>query len=77
MRGLAAGMAQSGSPAGPVGLEPQLRVREWPAQELSRLWGRIVAVNLAGAADFLSQRVYLHPHPLPTFAFLDFRNPVN
>lgn len=77
MRGLAAGMAQSGTSAGPVGLEPQLRAREWPAQELSRLWGRIVVVNLAGAADFLSQRVYLHPHSLPTSAFVDFRNLVN
>lgn len=69
MRGLTAGIAQSGTPAGPVGLEPQLRAREWPEQELSRLWGRIVVVNLAGAAGFLSQRVYLHPHPLPRLLF--------
>lgn len=69
MRGLAAGISQSGTPAGPAGLESQLRAREWPEQELSRLWGRIVVVNLAGAADFLSQSAYLHLHPLPRLLF--------
>lgn len=45
------------------------REREWQAQELSRLWGRIVVVNLARAADFHSQRVYLHSYSLPHLLF--------